>query len=55
MVTLLDSLLQKIKDLKDENFVLRDEIKGLKKGGGLVCEKPKKKKKSSGDKTPSLF
>jgi len=50
----LDSLLDKIKDLKNENAVLRDEIKSFKKDGVKGSEKPKKKKVSS-DKTPSLF
>jgi len=47
MATLLDSLLEKIKNLKEENHILKDELKNLKNSN----KKKKTTKKSTQQET----
>ena len=53
MLERLDSLLQKIKQIKEENKALKEEMKSLKKIEKTPSHKVNKKEKE--ETTPSLF
>lgn len=53
MIERLDSLLEKIKQIKEENKALKAELNALKKTDKTVQQKVNKKEKEAS--TPSLF